>query len=206
MNNTEAPAKKIDTELLKVIDDAMAHSKDDTEALNKVLDFLKVHREMKGWHVSVDPDFAAKPDMDMATKTKTLAHEVLMMFREEALGRLEKVDLEELDRRLEDNEFCPKVLEEIRVPRQKKDDPELVKVIDDAIAGSKNYREALDKVLRFKGEHRGLKGISATVIPDSSAKPDASKKYTDDTYAHDILMMMRSEALGRFKDVTSETL
>ena len=123
MNNTEAPAKKIDTELLKVIGDAMANSKDDAEALDKVLDFLKVHREMGGWHVSVDPDFAAKPDMDMATKTKTLAHEVLMMLREEALGRLEEVDLEELDRRPEDNEFCPKVLDEIRVPRKKKEDP-----------------------------------------------------------------------------------
>ena len=89
---------------------------------------------------------------------------------------------------------------------EKKEDPELVKVIDDAIANSKDYVEALDKVIKFKKEHRGLIGIRATVIPDSSSKPDDGKKYTNDTCAHDILMMMHAEALGRFKDVTSETL
>lgn len=87
---------------------------------------------------------------------------------------------------------------------EKKIDTELLQVIDDAIAGSKNYSEALDKVIKFKREHRGLKGISATVIPDSSSKPDDGKKYTNDTCAHDILMMMRAEALGKFKDVSHE--
>ena len=93
---------------------------------------------------------------------------------------------------------------------EKKEDTELVKVIDDAIANSKDYVEALDKVIKFEKEHRGLKGMHISAPLDVLC---GQRKVEDphgeaNKIAHDVLKMRRASALRQLKevDVTDEVL
>ena len=87
-------------------------------------------------------------------------------------------------------------------------DPELVKVIDDAIANSASHIEALDKVIAFQKEHRGLIGIHISAPLDiltGQVKVDDPSAEAE-KMAKDILMLERDSALGNTKDLTGTEL
>ena len=89
-------------------------------------------------------------------------------------------------------------------------DEELVKVIEDAMATSKSSQEALDKVIVFEKEHRGLKGFHVSAPLDVMC----GVRKIDDPYseaekmAHAVLLMELERAKGQLKevDVTNEVL
>ena len=93
--------------------------------------------------------------------------------------------------------------------KRSKEDPELVKVIDEAIANSKDYLEALDKVIEWKKKNRGMLGMHVSPSLDTFLNPE--KKNIDprveaNNMAHDVLIMERSGALGLWREVTGEEL
>ena len=93
---------------------------------------------------------------------------------------------------------------------ESKIDAELVKVIQDAIGNSKSCTEALDKVVAFEKEKRGLKGwhVSAPLDVLCGERTIDNPKVEADKMAHDILMMKLSIAQGKCKEVdaTNEVL
>ena len=87
-------------------------------------------------------------------------------------------------------------------------DPELVKVIDDAIANSASHIEALDKVIAFQKEHRGLQGfhVSAPLDILTGQRKGENPAVVAENMAKDVLMIKRECALGNTKDVTGTKL
>lgn len=93
--------KEIDEELVKVIEESLANSKDYLEAFDKVIDFKKKHRGLKGFHVSPSMDNFLNPDrkeVDPRVEANKLAYDVLMIERAMAKGELKEVPMSELER------------------------------------------------------------------------------------------------------------
>ena len=91
---------EIDEELLKVIDESLANSEDYLEAFDKVIDFKKKHRGLKGYHVSQPIDFYlnTRKDIDPKAEANKIAHDILMMEKARAKGELKEVPMSELER------------------------------------------------------------------------------------------------------------
>lgn len=87
-------------------------------------------------------------------------------------------------------------------------DEELVKVIDEAIANSPSYTDALDRVVEWEKKNRGLKGIHVSPSLDVMCGTRKVEDPVDEAnkMAHDVLMMERSRALGQLREVTAEEL
>ena len=83
--------------------------------------------------------------------------------------------------------------------RARKIDPDLVEFIDEAVRFSANKVEALDKVLKFKKENRGM-----TRFHVSCAPTDKSVDAKD--MAAGLLAIMRADVSGIFRDCTDEIL
>ncbi len=91
---------EIDEELLKVIDEAIANSADYLDAFDKVIDFKKKNRGLKGFHVSPPIDFYlnTRKDIDPKVEANKIAHDILMMEKARAKGELKEVPMSELER------------------------------------------------------------------------------------------------------------
>ena len=83
--------------------------------------------------------------------------------------------------------------------RLKRIDLDLVEFIDEAVRSSANKVEALDKVLKFKKENRGMMGFHFSCMP-------TDKSIGAENIASDLLAMMRADASGMFRDCTDEIL
>lgn len=90
---------EIDEELVKVIDDAMANSADYLEAFDKVIDFKKKHRGLRGFHASPSMDTFLNPkkDIDPKVEANKMAHDLLLMLRAQANGEVKEVPMSELE-------------------------------------------------------------------------------------------------------------
>ena len=97
MNNIQEQEKKVDTELVKVIEDAIANSKSSTEALDKVIEWEKEHRGLIGFRVSTPLDVlcGVRKVEDPANEAEKIAHDVLRMLLASAKGELKEVDVSE---------------------------------------------------------------------------------------------------------------
>lgn len=91
---------------------------------------------------------------------------------------------------------------------EKKIDFELLTVIDEAIANSPSYVDALDRVVEWQKQNRGLKGIHVSPSLDVMCGTRKVEDPVDEAnkMAHDVLMMERSGALGLWREVTAEEL
>ena len=91
---------------------------------------------------------------------------------------------------------------------EKKIDFELLTVIDEAIANSPSYVDALDRVVEWQKQNRGLKGIHVSPSLDVLCGTRKVEDPVDEAnkMAHDVLMMERSGALGLWREVTAEEL
>ena len=91
---------------------------------------------------------------------------------------------------------------------QKEIDEELVKVIEEAISGSSSYVDALDKVIKWKKENRGLKGFHISTPLDVLCGTRKVEDPADEAnkMAYDVLMMERAGALGKWKEISGEEL
>lgn len=90
---------EIDEELLKVIDESIANSKDYLEAFDKVIDFKKKHRGLKGFHITPLGFYLNKrEDIDPKDEANKIAHDILMMEKASAKGELKEVPMSELER------------------------------------------------------------------------------------------------------------
>lgn len=91
---------EIDEELLKVIDESLANSEDYLEAFDKVMDFKKKYRGLKGFHVSPSLDVFLFPDKEIDPKVEAnkMAHDILMMEKARAKGELKEVPMSELEK------------------------------------------------------------------------------------------------------------
>ena len=81
-------------------------------------------------------------------------------------------------------------------------------VIDEAISGSSSYVDALDKVVEWQKQNRGLKGIHISTPLDvlcGTRKVEDTEKETEEM-ARGVLLMERAGALGKWKEVTAEEL
>ena len=87
-------------------------------------------------------------------------------------------------------------------------DEELVKVIEDAITESPDYVAALERVIKFKKEHRGLRGFHVSPSYDVFMGEGNVERQVDEAnkMAHDVLMMDLEFARGNYKDITNEIL
>lgn len=87
-------------------------------------------------------------------------------------------------------------------------DEELVTVIDEAISASPSYVDALDRVVEWQKQNRGLKGIHVSPSLDVMCGTRKVEDPVDEAnkMAHDVLMMERSRALGQCREVTAEEL
>lgn len=91
---------------------------------------------------------------------------------------------------------------------EKKIDEELVKVIDEAIANSPNYTDALDKVIKWEKENRGLKGFHISTPLDvlcGTRKVEDPEKEAEEL-ARGVLLMHRAGALGQYKEISGDEL
>jgi len=79
-------------------------------------------------------------------------------------------------------------------------DEELLAVIDAAVAGRPSKAEALEEIIAFEKEKRGLKNWHATFYPEEGNSLDAEKM------ASDIIASKRAHALGDFRELTPEEL
>jgi hypothetical protein len=73
----------------------------------------------------------------------------------------------------------------------------LFKVIDEAVATSSSSVEALDKIVKWRKENDGLKGIRFSIYPTSEDGTADKEKV-----AEDLIKMMRCSANGEYKDIT----
>jgi len=91
---------------------------------------------------------------------------------------------------------------------EKKIDFELLTVIDESIGDSASYVDALDKVIKWEKENRGLKGLHISTPLDVLCGTRKIEDPVDEAnkMAHDVLMMERAKALGQCKEVTGEEL
>ena len=77
----------------------------------------------------------------------------------------------------------------------------LLKVIDEAVVSSSSSVEALDKILKWRKENDGLKGINFSIYPTSEDGMVDKEKL-----AHDLIIMMRASANRKYKDITNDIL
>ena len=91
---------EIDEELVNVIDEAISGSSSYVDALDRVVEWQKRNRGLKGIHVSPSLDVmcGTRKVEDPADEANKMAHDVLMMERSGALGLWREVTAEELDR------------------------------------------------------------------------------------------------------------
>ena len=91
---------------------------------------------------------------------------------------------------------------------QKEIDFELLTVIDKSIGDSSSYVDALDKVIKWKKENRGLKGIHISAPLDVLCGTRKVEDPADEAnkMAYDVLMMERSGALGKWKEISGGEL
>ena len=88
-------------------------------------------------------------------------------------------------------------------------DEELANCIEEAIANSNgDYCSALDKVVEWKKQNRGLTGIHISTPLDVLC---GTRKVEDpvneaNNMAHDVLMIERARALGQVKEITCDGL
>ena len=92
--------KKIDFELLTVIDEAIDDSPSYVDALDRVVEWEKKNRGLRGFHISTPLDVlcGTKKVEDPANEADKMAHDVLMMERARAMGFCKEVTAEELER------------------------------------------------------------------------------------------------------------
>ena len=94
--------KKIDFELLTVIDESIGDSSSYVDALDKVVEWQKQNRGLKGIHISPSLDLILNPDdcrkIDPKVEANKMAHDVLLMLRASAKGELKEVPMSELER------------------------------------------------------------------------------------------------------------
>ena len=83
--------------------------------------------------------------------------------------------------------------------RLKRIDLDLVEFIDEAVRSSANKVEALDKVLKFKKENRGMTRFHVSCAP-------TDKSVNAEDMAAGLLAMMRADTSGIFRDCTDEIL
>lgn len=75
--------------------------------------------------------------------------------------------------------------------------PELVKIIDEAIASTSNSMDALDKILNYRKEN-GLTGFHVSMYPKGNINetlPD------NEAIAREIIAIMKEHASGKTKEV-----
>ena len=91
--------KKIDFELLTVIDESIGDSPSYVEALDRVIKWEKKNRGLKGIHISTPLDVlcGTRKVEDTEKETEEMARGVLLMERAGALGKWKEVTAEELD-------------------------------------------------------------------------------------------------------------
>ena len=89
---------KVDEELVKVIESAISESKSCIEALDKVIEWKKANRGLKGFHVSTSMDImlGTRKVEDPNEEAEKMAHDVLMMDLACARGQYTDVTNEEL--------------------------------------------------------------------------------------------------------------
>ena len=90
-----------DEELVKLIESAMAEFGEDyVSALDKVVEWEKKNRGLKGLHVSAPLDVmcGVRKIDDPCSEAEKMAHDVLLMELSRARGQLKEVTGEELDR------------------------------------------------------------------------------------------------------------
>ena len=73
----------------------------------------------------------------------------------------------------------------------------LLKVIDEAVATSSSSVEALDKILKWRKENDGLKGIHFSIYPISEDGTLEKEKV-----AEDLIAMMKCSANGDYENIT----
>ena len=84
-------------------------------------------------------------------------------------------------------------------------DQELLEVIDKAISENPNSSvAALDAVIKFKKDHRGLIGMHISFDPFAPVGEDENAE--KEKRAKDLLALIRAFAAGEFKDITNEIL
>ena len=91
---------------------------------------------------------------------------------------------------------------------EKKIDFELLTVIDKSIGDSASYVEALDKVIKWEKENRGLKGFHVSAPLDvmcGTRKVEDPEKEAEEM-ARGVLLMHRAGALGKWKEISGEEL
>jgi hypothetical protein len=77
------------------------------------------------------------------------------------------------------------------------EDPELLKVIDEATASTSNSIDALDKILNYKKEN-GLMGFHFSIYP----KGDINETLPDnEAIAREIIAIMKEHAAGKTEEV-----
>lgn len=94
MSSEAKKSQKADAELAKFIEDAIANSGSNTEALAKVIEFEKGHRGLVGFHMSAPLDVMCgmrKID-DPKAEAENMAHDMLCIKLEAAKGELKEVD------------------------------------------------------------------------------------------------------------------
>ena len=91
---------------------------------------------------------------------------------------------------------------------EKKIDFELLTVIDESIGNSPSYVDALDKVIKWEKENRGLKGFHVSAPLDvmcGTRKVEDPEKEAEEM-ARGVLLMHRAGALGKWKEIYGEEL
>jgi len=91
---------------------------------------------------------------------------------------------------------------------EKKIDFELLTVIDKSIGDSASYVDALDRVVEWQKQNRGLKGIHVSPSLDVMCGTRKVEDPADEAnkMAHDVLMMERARALGQLREITGDEL
>ena len=77
------------------------------------------------------------------------------------------------------------------------EDPELLKVIDDAIVSTSNSVDALDKILKYKKEN-GLIGFHFSIYPKNDINETLPN---NEAIASEIIAIMKEHASGKTKEV-----
>lgn len=87
--------KEVDEELLKVIDEAIANSPSHVDALDKVVEWQKKNRGLKGIHISTPLDVlcGTRKVEDPVEEANKMAYGVLLTERARAKGELKEVDV-----------------------------------------------------------------------------------------------------------------
>ena len=92
--------KKIDFELLTVIDESIGDSPSYVEALDRVIKWEKKNRGLKGIHISTPLDVlcGTRKVEDPEKEAEEMARGVLLMHRAGALGQYKEISGDELER------------------------------------------------------------------------------------------------------------